>query len=81
MKKQIMTIIMLAILLIASLGYIGVSYWQEKKQAELTSVYQQGISDAVVSVFQQTDDCKAPTVTLGNFTRQIVDVACLKTGA
>jgi uncharacterized membrane protein YukC len=74
--------IALAVLLIAAIGYIAFDKWQNARQKEIVSTYQQGygqgLTDAVTALFQQTENCKATTLTLGNLTRQIFDVACLQ---
>jgi archaellum component FlaF (FlaF/FlaG flagellin family) len=81
-KKQTVIIIALAVLLVASIIYIGADKWQDKRQQELTAVYQQGysqgITDAVTALYQQTQECKITTINLGNITRQVVDVDCVR---
>ena len=41
--------------------------------------YDQGISDSITELFQQTANCQQPTsIWIGNNTKQLIDVACLK---
>ena len=84
-KKQTILIIALAALLVASLIYIGVDKWQDKRQQELITVYQQGysqgITEAVTALYQQTQECKTTTINIGNITRQVVDADCVRRAA
>ena len=77
-KLMIIVIIVLIVLFILALGYIFIDKWQESRQSELIKIYQQGISDTVLSLYQQTENCQITTVNLGNATRQVVDVSCIK---
>ena len=40
--------------------------------------YNVGIQDTVVSLLKQTDNCQITNVNFGNYSRQVVDVACVK---
>ena len=54
----------------------------ETRQQELANTYQdgykKGLTDAAVAVYKQTENCQTTTITIGNFTKTIFDVACLK---
>ena len=75
--------LVLAVLLIVAVGYISFDKYQNIQDAQLRIAYQQGydvgITASVVSIFQQTEQCQVTTVTIGNMTKQIIDVACLIT--
>ena len=81
-KKQTIAVIVLAVLLVASIVYIGINKWQDTRQKELTTVYQQGysrgVTEAVTALYQQTEECKITTINLGNMTRQVVNVGCVR---
>lgn len=54
----------------------------ESRQQELTEAYQngynKGLTDAAVTIYKQTDNCQSTTVTIGNLTKTIFDLSCLK---
>ena len=72
----------LIVLLVAALSYIGVDKYNQSQTEKMVKIaneaYTSGITGAVVSVYQQTENCQIATLKLGNVTRDIVDVACLK---
>lgn len=76
-KKLVIVIVILAVLVLGAAGWIINGQVQAKKQQELQSVYTQGAIETIASVFQQTNDCQPLTLTLGEYTRQLIDVACL----
>lgn len=82
MDKKNLFIGVLCVLLLASLGYIAWNTIQQEKATNFYAGYQQGYSDGVkgtvYSLMQQTDGCKLTTVNYGNYTREIVDTACLR---
>ena len=75
-----LTILALTVLLLFSATYIVNDYLDERRDAQLQDAAQQGytlgVSDALTTAYQQTDNCQVTTITLGNVTRQIVDFAC-----
>jgi len=82
MSKQKTVIAVLLILLVVALAYIVFDKWQLARQREVINVYRQGYSqglnDTVTTLYQQTEKCQITTINLGNLTKQVVDVACLK---
>ena len=80
--KTKITIVVLAVLLTISVTYIGFEKLQDMRTKELQQVYQQGysqgVTDTVISLMQQTENCVSTTISVGNFTREVIDVACLK---
>ena len=81
MSREKIIISVLVILLIISVGYIVVNSFVEKLQAEAQQAFQngynQGINDAVVTLYQQTENCQPATIRIGNVTREVIDTACL----
>jgi hypothetical protein len=80
--KKVWLIVVLLIMLIAALGYIGWGWLEQERYKEAVGAYQQGylygVNETVYMMLQQTDKCNPASVNYGNFTRTIVDVACLK---
>jgi preprotein translocase subunit YajC len=79
----------LVLLLVVAVLYISVGWTQDRqdaKQAErdqelqgaFQQGYDQGITAAVVTLFQQTDNCQPTTINVQDNVRQIVDTACLQ---
>jgi predicted negative regulator of RcsB-dependent stress response len=83
-RLGILTLV-LGVLLIATVGYISFDKYQNVRDTQMRMAYQQGydlgITASVVSVFQQTNNCQITTLTVGNMTKQIIDVACLRAAA
>tara|TARA_Y100000310_G_C19974611_1_gene487017 strand:+ start:167 stop:451 length:285 start_codon:yes stop_codon:yes gene_type:complete len=81
-KKFRLTITILAILLVLSVGYIAIDKYTTSREQQLMATYQggynKGVQDAVVSLYQQTNNCQPATINIGNLTKQIFDVACLQ---
>ena len=75
-------IIILAILLIISMGYIGIDKYQESQETKLLNVYQKGygkgIQETVVSLYQKTENCQTARIQIDNVSKQIFDTACLQ---
>jgi len=82
MSRQKLSIIVLCILLAASLSYIGAAEYkqgqQEKLQQAYVQGYNQGITNAVTTLYQQTDNCQVTNIFMEESQRQIIDVACLQ---
>ena len=75
-------IIILTILLVISLGYITINKYKTMQEERLLTAYKdgytKGIKEAVISVYQQTNDCNPTVIKIGNVSRQLFDVACLQ---
>ncbi|MDE1725725.1 MAG: hypothetical protein KGH89_00480 [Thaumarchaeota archaeon] len=82
MNKQKITIVALSVALFVSAQYIIYEKITESRQQELANAYQggykNGLTDAAVAVYKQTENCQTTTVTIGNLTKTIFDVSCLK---
>ena len=80
--KQKIIIISLIVLLFLLVQYIIYDYVIQQMESELVNVfqdgYQQGIIDAVGEIFTQTEDCVVSTITIGNFTKDVVDYSCFE---
>jgi hypothetical protein len=81
-SKQKIVIIALSIALFAIAQYFAIEKVSEANQKKMSDVYQngydQGLKDAVTTLYEQTKDCQTTTIFVGNLSRQIFDIACLK---
>lgn len=72
----------LAIFLIISLGYIGYNEYNERKLIRDKSLflqgYQQGIVDATVKLYQETENCKQVSIVIGENEKFVIDTKCLQ---
>jgi len=80
--KAKVAIAILAILLIAAVGYIGWGMYQQQRYNDAVSAYKegytQGVADATSTLYQYTENCGAAKLFLGNVTRQVVDADCVR---
>ena len=80
--KQKIIIISLVVLLLISVQYIIYANFIQQMEVELVNAfqdgYQQGLFDAVGEIYNQTEDCVISTITIGNFTKDVVDYSCLE---
>ena len=69
-------------MLIASLSYIGVIKYEQNQQVKFQQAYlqgyNQGITDVVSGLYQQTNTCQPVNIFIGNSSKQVIDVACLQ---
>ena len=81
LDKQKILIIFLFTGIFILTNYILIEKWIEFKQDGKISFYEdgyeQGLNDAVMVLFHNTNDCNLSTITLENETRTIVDASCL----
>lgn len=82
MNKQKIIIIILSTSLFILIQYVIYEKIVESRQQELSTAYQngynKGLTDAATAVYKQTENCQATTVTIGNLTKSIIDLSCLK---
>lgn len=82
MNKQKITIVALSAALFALAQYVIYEKILESRQQELANSYQdgykKGLTDAAVAVYKQTENCQTTTIAIGNFTKTVLDVSCLK---
>ena len=80
--KSTKTIMVLGILLVLSIGYIAIDKYKTGQEKQLLTAYQngynRGIQEAVVSLYQQTENCQAAVINLGNVSKQVFDTSCLQ---
>ena len=84
MKKTLVITIILAILLVSTIGYIIIDKYQEKRQEKQAEIYQQGAQygyeQAMIQIIQQAVTCQQVPLRIGNQTINIVAVGCLQQG-
>ena len=82
MDKQKLIIIVLSIALFLAIQYFFLERWINSTQEQVAKSYQsgydQGLKDAVISVYKQTENCHAATIGVGNFSKNVFDSSCLK---
>lgn len=83
MNKQKITIIALSVALFSIVQYVIYEKIVESRQEELSNAYQngynRGLTDAAVTIYKQTENCQSATITIGNSTKTVFDLSCLKT--
>ena len=83
MKKINIVVFILALLLIAALGYIIIDKYRAAQQRQQLSVFQQGIQvgyqQAILQLIQQVETCQQVPVTFQNKTINVISVDCLGT--
>ncbi len=84
MNKAV-TIILVIILVLGFVGAIGYIVWDKFKENQnmelayyLQAGQQQGITAAVTQIYQETENCQPSVITIGNFSKQLVDAKCLE---
>ncbi len=82
MNKQIIAIVVLSALLISAIGYIGVNKYQQNRQQEQLSIYQQGMQagyeQAIIQLVQQALTCQQVPINIQNQTINLIAVECLQ---
>lgn len=75
-------IITLSIALFLMAQYIIYEKITESRQQELIDAYKngynKGLTDAAVTVYKQTENCRTASITIGNITKNVFDLSCLK---
>jgi hypothetical protein len=81
MNKQKITIIVLAIALFLLIQYLLFDQMLESRNHEITESFQEGYvegaADAISEIFVQIEDCQISSLTIGNYTKSIIDYSCL----
>ena len=77
MTKQTKIIIGLGIALLIATAYIGYTSYKERQLENNIFYFSEGQLDAVVKIWQQTNECNIMGMTIGNQTKSLVDVGCL----
>ncbi|HZX45001.1 MAG TPA: hypothetical protein VFF28_04935 [Candidatus Nanoarchaeia archaeon] len=81
-NKQTTALIIIAVALIAALGYIGLDSYNERKAQEQLNVYQNGLqagyTQAILQLMQQASTCQQVPIMFQNQSLNIIAVECLK---
>lgn len=81
MNKNWIIITVLSVALFIAVQYIVIEKWQESEQQKILTTfhdgYEHGLNDASNAIFQQTSNCHITKITVGNSTKEIVDLSCL----
>ena len=81
MARQTLAMVVLAVLLVGSLGFIGFGKYNDMKQSEDMEIFQQGATygyeQAVFQVAEMASTCNAVPLSIGNQTMDLVAVDCL----
>jgi len=81
MNKEKVIILGLSIALILTLQYFVLDNWagsmNETMLENSQDAYNQGLTDAIATIYQQTENCQAVPIILGNFTKTVFDVSCI----
>ena len=82
MDRQKFIIIGMSITVFLLFQYIILEKWQTSTNQEMFESFQkghdQGLKDAIMTLYTQTEDCHISTAATGNFTKQYVDFNCLE---
>jgi hypothetical protein len=80
MNKQKIIILVLALVLFSVVQYFVIEKVLVENQKKMSEIYQngydQGLKDTITTIYQETDDCKATTIFIGNLSKQIIDTSC-----
>ena len=72
----------MSVALFALAQYIIYEKITESREQELANAYQngydKGLTDAAITVYKQTENCQTTTITIGNLTKTVFDISCLK---
>jgi len=70
------------LLLAIGMGAVGMDKFaqvtQEQANESFQQGYEQGAVDFVSTLFLQTEDCRITPIFFNNFTKSVVDVACIQ---
>jgi len=82
MERNNIAIIGLSIALVLSIQFFIIDNWleeqSEKSLASYIEGYDKGSSDTFISLFEKTQDCNLATITIGNFSKTLLDISCLE---
>ena len=80
--KSTKTIMVLGILLVLSMGYIAVDKYRTGQEKQLLTAYQdgynKGIQEIITALYEQTENCQAAVINIGNVSKQVFDSSCLQ---
>lgn len=80
--KQKLLILVMAIALIVTIGYISADMFQTMQVQEQNAIFEQGAvfgyQQAIIQVLQQASTCQAVPVTADNVTLNLIAAECLQ---
>ena len=78
--KRFITIVVLVLWIAFSCFYIIRDLWQDFQVSQLNDALNQGYTTAVTQLYEQVnnEDCSAVTLTNGDDSLQLINVACLQ---
>ena len=81
MNIQKVIIIGLSIALVITLQYVVLDKWISSINQDMLqnsqNIYNQGLTDAFTTIYQQTENCQSVPIVIGNMSKSIFDVSCL----
>lgn len=82
LNKQTLMVLILGVLLVCTLIYIGIDKWNEAKEKEKLTIFQEGAQygyeQAIYSLVEQAVKCEQVPIRFENKTINMVAVECLK---
>ena len=86
MKKERLAILVLSVCILLLVIFVGFSSYETWQQNKITTAfnqgatlgYNQGVTDAVTQVYQETDSCEPIPIFIGDNTKYIIDTSCLE---
>lgn len=82
LNKEKVIIIALSVILFSLVQYVIYEKIIQSRQQELANAYQngynKGVTDAAISIYKQTNNCQTTTISIGNLSKNIFDLSCLK---
>jgi len=83
MNKEKIIILGLSIALIVTLQYFVLDNWASSMNETMLEnsqdAYNQGLTDAIATIYQQTENCQGVPIVIGNLTKTVFDVSCVGT--
>ena len=80
-RTLMIAIIILAVLLIATLSYIGYSKYRQAQQQKNTVFVQTGYAQAITDVARLASTCQVVPLVIGDKTINMIAVECLQASA
>jgi len=78
-SKKLIFHIIAFIWIVFSVVFILYDVWSDFKNVQISNAYQQGRTDTINALIQQSKDCQTVPIYSGDTQIQIIDVSCLKT--
>ena len=78
--KNKIIIVGLAGILFIILQFYLLDYWEQQRLIEDTDLFQKGydfgLENAVITIYNNTQDCNVTVIFVGNSSKQIIDFSC-----